>query len=152
MKTVVQRVKTCSVEVEGRIVGRIEKGLLIYLGIGNEDGEREIGFLVNKILNLRIFPDSEGKMNLSVKQIAGEILVVSQFTLFADLSKGRRPSFNNAAQPDLAIPLYEKFIKELEDSGIKVERGIFGALMQVKYCNDGPVTIILDSEEFYPLT
>ena len=152
MKAVIQRVKDCSVEVESRIVGSIKKGLLIYLGIGSKDGEREIGFLVNKIINLRIFPDSEGKMNLSLKQISGEIIVVSQFTLFADLAKGRRPSFNNAAPPDLAIPLYEKFIKELEAYGIRVESGVFGALMQVRYCNDGPVTIILDSEEFYPLT
>ena len=152
MKAVVQRVSGCSVEVENRITGKIDRGLLIYLGIGSKDQEREIDFLINKIINLRIFADEHGKMNLSIRDIKGEILVVSQFTLFADLSKGRRPSFNNAAPPEIAIPLYELLLKRLREQGISVECGIFGASMKVRYCNDGPVTILIDTEDFYPLT
>jgi len=147
MRALIQRIDGASVEVEGDIVGRIEgQGILILLGIAKEDTEHDIDYLIRKILNLRIFNDENEKMNLSIQDIKGEILVVSQFTLYADCRKGNRPSYDKAAGPELANDLYEKFLTELKKSGLKVEKGIFGANMQVKLINSGPVTIMLESK------
>lgn len=147
MRVVIQRVLNASVEVEGTICGKIGQGLLILLGVEQNDTEKEITWLVNKILGLRIFSDAEGKMNHSICDIGGELLVVSQFTLFASTKKGNRPGFTRSAAPTLAIPLYEKFVEKLsESSSKKVETGIFGADMKVSLTNDGPVTIIIDTQ------
>ncbi len=146
MKAVIQRVSEASVTVGERACGSIEKGLLVYLGIGREDGAADISWLAEKITCLRIFEDDFGKMNLSVRDIYGEILVVSQFTLFADARKGRRPSYSEAADPSLANELYEAFKKEIIHHMAKVESGEFGANMDVRYVNNGPVTIILDTK------
>lgn len=148
MRAVLQRVKYAQVEVEGEISGKIDCGLLILLGIESEDSQEDMDWLIRKILNMRIFSDEEGKMNLSVQDIKGEILVVSQFTLHASTKKGNRPSFIKAAKPDFAIPFYEQFIEQTQkDSGLKVAAGIFGADMKVSLLNDGPVTIWLDSKQ-----
>lgn len=147
MKVLLQRVSRASVTVEKQIVGQIGQGLLILLGVGQGDSEVQVKTLVNKIAQLRIFGDEQGKMNRSLLDIHGEVLVVSQFTLYADMSRGRRPSFINAAPPDLAIPLYEQFKTALAAYGLTVASGIFGASMQVELCNEGPVTIWLDSDE-----
>jgi len=147
LKAVVQRVKKASVIIEGKIFGTIEKGFAILLGISETDTEEDVKYLSEKIANLRIFEDSQGKMNLSCLDIKGDFLVVSQFTLIADCRKGRRPSFIEAARPEKAIPLYENFISLLRQTGSKVETGEFGASMVVEIHNDGPVTIILDSRE-----
>ncbi|OGL45136.1 MAG: D-tyrosyl-tRNA(Tyr) deacylase [Candidatus Schekmanbacteria bacterium RBG_16_38_10] len=147
MKAVVQRVKKASVKIEGEIVGTIEKGFAILLGISETDTEEDGKYLSEKIANLRIFEDSQGKMNLSCLDINGDFLVVSQFTLIADCRRGRRPSFVEAARPEKAISLYENFISILKQTGLKVETGKFGASMVVEIHNDGPVTIILDSRE-----
>ena len=147
MKAVVQRVKKASVIIKGKILGTIEKGFAILLGISETDTEEDVKYLSEKIANLRIFEDSQGKMNLSCLDIKGDFLVVSQFTLIADCRKGRRPSFIEAARPEKAIPLYENFISLLRQTGSKVETGEFGASMVVEIHNDGPVTIILDSRE-----
>ncbi|MBO5478966.1 MAG: D-tyrosyl-tRNA(Tyr) deacylase [Clostridia bacterium] len=144
MKTVIQRVTSANVAVNNKIVGKIEKGLVILLGISDEDTEETISKIVKKIVNLRIFSDENDKMNLSVKDITGKILVISQFTLYADCRKGNRPSFTNAGKPEHANKLYEYFIKEVEKQEIGVEHGIFGADMKVTLTNDGPVTIILE--------
>ncbi len=146
MKAVIQRVKHCSVTIEGRSVGRIEKGLLVLLGIGPEDKRQEADFLLSKIINLRIFEDPAGKMNLSLLDTGGGLLVVSQFTLMADCRKGRRPSFVQAARPEHAEPLYEYFVGQARRYVSKVATGVFGAHMLVDIANDGPVTIILDSQ------
>lgn len=147
MKVVIQRVKECSVTIEGKVKSKIGHGLLILLGIEGEDTEEDISWLCKKISNLRIFGDSEGKMNLSVMDIKGELLVVSQFTLHASTKKGNRPSYIRAAKPDFAIPMYEKFTQELSlVSYTKVQTGEFGADMKVALLNDGPVTIIIDSK------
>ncbi len=147
MRVVIQRVSEASVKVDGVIVGEIQKGLFILLGIEELDSEEDIDWLVGKIINLRIFSDAEDKMNLSVKEISGNILVVSQFTLHASTKKGNRPSFIKAAKPDVANQLYEVFLKRLEqEASNKVEKGIFGADMKVSLINDGPVTIIMDSK------
>lgn len=148
MKAVIQRVKDCSVISNGKNTGNIAKGILIYLGIGRDDSKKEADLLCNKIINLRIFPDHEDKMNLSLLDIKGEILLISQFTLYADSGKGRRPSYHKAAPPETAVPLYEYFISALKKAGITPQCGIFGAHMEVSYCNDGPVTIIIDTSEF----
>lgn len=142
MRAVVQRVKRAKVMINDKIVGKIDEGLLILLGVTHEDTEENVDYLVRKILNLRIFKDENDKMNLSVKDIKGEILVVSQFTLYADTSKGNRPSFTNAAKPEIANKLYEYF-KEKCAEEIKVQSGEFGANMQVELINDGPVTIVI---------
>lgn len=146
MKVLLQRVSRASVTVEKQIVGQIGQGLLVLLGVGQGDSEVQVKTLVNKIVQLRIFGDEQGKMNRSLLDIHGEVLVVSQFTLYADMSRGRRPSFVDAAPPDLAIPLYEQFKAALAAHGLTVASGIFGASMQVELCNEGPVTIWLDSD------
>lgn len=146
MKIVIQRVTKANVKVEEKIVGEITKGLLLLIGIDEEDEKTDADWLVQKILNLRIFGDEEGKLNLSVTDISGEILCISQFTLIADYKKGNRPSFIKAAKPDKAIPLFEYFKTEIAKSGLKTESGIFGADMKVSLLNDGPVTIVMDSK------
>ena len=147
MRVVLQRVKQSWVKVDGEIVGKIDKGLNILLGIGKGDTDEDIRKLVNKILNLRIFENEEGKFHYSVLDIKGEILVISQFTLYANVKKGRRPSFEEAEGPKRAKELYEKFVEEIKKSGLKVETGVFGAMMDVFIENWGPVTIIIDSNE-----
>ena len=147
MKCVIQRVTSSSVSVDGRIVGEIQKGFLILLGVAEGDTDADAEKLAKKISLMRVFEDSEGKMNLSVQDIGGEILVVSQFTLCADCKKGNRPSFVGAMRPEGATRLYELFMALLKDNGVKkVDHGIFGADMKVSLVNDGPVTIILDTE------
>lgn len=144
MKVVIQRVKEASVKVDKKIVGEIEKGLLILVGFTEGDGKEQIDWMINKITNLRIFDDENGVMNLSVKDIEGSILSVSQFTLYADSRKGKRPSYINALKGESAIKLYELFNEKLRSTNITIEEGIFGEEMQVSLVNDGPVTIILE--------
>ncbi|RST25713.1 D-aminoacyl-tRNA deacylase [Chryseobacterium lacus] len=146
MKVVIQRVSEASVTVGGQIVGAISNGLLLLIGIDEQDDESDADWLVQKILNLRIFSDVEGKMNLSVQDIQGEILCISQFTLIAEYKKGNRPGFSKAAKPEQAIPLFEYFKNEISKSGLKTESGIFGADMKVSLLNNGPVTIVMDSK------
>jgi D-tyrosyl-tRNA(Tyr) deacylase len=145
MKAVIQRVSESHVKVDGKIVGEIGKGLMLLVGIDENDTETDADWLVQKILNLRIFGDEDGKLNLSVQDVSGEILCISQFTLIADYKKGNRPSFIKAAKPDKAIPLFDYFKQEISKSGLKTESGIFGADMKVSLINDGPVTIVMDS-------
>ena len=145
MKAVIQRVGGARVEVGGETVGKIGKGILVLLGVEKGDGERDAQWLAEKIVALRIFEDQAGKMNLSVNDIKGELLVVSQFTLAGNCAKGRRPSFDSAAPPEEANRLYEYFVERLRMIGLKVETGIFQAMMQVSLTNDGPVTFILES-------
>lgn len=147
MKAVIQRVKKASVTVEGSVIGAIQEGLLVLLGISKEDTKEEVKKFVNKILGLRIFADENGKTNLSLQDIKGELLVVSQFTLYADCKKGRRPSFVNAGDPEVANELYEFFIALAKEKVEKVEHGSFGADMKVELLNDGPFTIVLDSRD-----
>lgn len=147
MRALLQRVSQASVTVEGQIVGQIGWGLLILLGIGHEDSEAKVKALADKIVNLRIFGDDEGKMNRSLLDISGAVLIVSQFTLYADTRRGRRPSFVNAASPDIAELLVGCFKDAIASYGLTVSSGIFGASMHVELCNEGPVTIWLDSEE-----
>jgi len=144
MKIVVQRVKNASVEVEGKTVGKIEKGFLVLLGVTHDDTKEQADYLVKKLCNLRVFEDENEKMNLALKDVGGELLIISQFTLYADCSQGNRPSFITAARPEVAEPLYEYFCEECKKNGIKVEKGIFGADMKVNLLNDGPVTIIIE--------
>ena len=146
MKIVVQRVSQASVKVSGEIVGEISQGLLLLVGIEENDEKEDAEWLSKKILDLRIFSDEDGKMNRSVKDIYGEILCVSQFTLIADYKKGNRPSFIKAAKPEKAVPLFEYFKGLIKSSGLKTESGIFGADMKVSLLNDGPVTIVMDSK------
>lgn len=147
MRAVIQRVSEASVVIDGKVEGEISSGLLVLLGIEAEDSETDIEWLVSKILQMRIFSDAEGKMNESLLDQTGEILVISQFTLHASTKKGNRPSFIKAARPEIAIPLYEAFLKRLEiQIPGKVQKGIFGADMKVKLINDGPVTITIDSK------
>lgn len=147
MRVVIQRVKNASVTVEGQIIGSIFKGLLVLVGIENTDTKEDIEWLSGKIVGLRVFDDENGVMNLSVKEIAGEILLVSQFTLHASTKKGNRPSYIMAAKPAVAIPLYQHFIEQLSlDMGHRIQTGKFGADMQVALLNDGPVTLLIDSK------
>lgn len=147
MRAVVQRVSSASVTVAGKVVGQIERGLLVLLGVSHDDSQEDARWLAQKIVNLRIFTDDDGKMNLSLRDVAGRVLVVSQFTLYADNKKGNRPSFIRSAGPEKAVPMYEYFLKMLaENLGFFPETGIFGAMMDVALNNSGPVTIILDSK------
>lgn len=144
MKIVVQRVKEAEVKVEGKIVGKIGKGFLVLLGVTHDDTKEQADYLVKKLCKLRVFTDENDKMNLGLKDIQGELLIVSQFTLYADCSQGNRPSFIEAAKPDQANELYEYFCSECEKNDIHVEKGVFGADMKVSLLNDGPVTIIIE--------
>lgn len=144
MKLVIQRVKNASVEVDKKVVGKIEKGFLVLIGIRVGDTKQQADYLVKKVCNLRVFEDESGKMNLSLKDVAGKLLIVSQFTLYGNCNDGNRPSFIEAARPDEAIPLYEYFCDECVKNGIEVQKGIFGADMKVQVLNDGPVTIVME--------
>ncbi len=146
MRTVIQRVSEASVTIDNTVVDQIKSGLLILVGIEDADTEEDISWLVGKIINLRIFNDADGVMNLSVKEISGELLVISQFTLHASTKKGNRPSYIRAARPEKAIPMYEKFIASFEKEDLIVKTGKFGADMKIALINDGPVTIIIDSK------
>ena len=145
MRVVIQRVSEAHVKVDGKIVGEINKGYMLLIGIDESDEKPDADWLVQKILNLRVFGDENDKLNLSIPDINGEILCISQFTLIADYKKGNRPSFIKAAKPDKAIPLFEYFKEQISKSGLKTESGIFGADMKVSLVNDGPVTILMDS-------
>lgn len=147
MKAVIQRAKNASVTVDGNEIGSIDNGFVVLLGVTHEDTDEDIEYLVNKIINLRVFEDDNGKMNLSLLDTNGQILSISQFTLYADTRKGRRPSFVHAAKPDQANELYEQFNEALRKENIHVETGEFGAMMDVSLINAGPVTIIIDSKE-----
>ena len=144
MRLLVQRVSKASVKVDNKIIGKIDKGFLVFLGITHEDNEKTADYLVKKLLNLRVFKDENEKMNLSVKDIKGELLIISQFTLYANTKEGNRPSFIDAAKPDYANNLYEYFIKKCKAEEINVQTGKFGADMKVELINDGPVTIMLE--------
>ena len=146
IRVVVQRVKHASVTINGTVNGKINNGFLVLLGIQSTDSEQDVDYLVKKVTNLRIFSDENDKMNLSLKDVNGELLIVSQFTLYANCKEGNRPSFVEAAKPDVAIPLYEYFVSECKKIIPVVETGIFGADMKVDLLNDGPVTIIMDSK------
>ncbi|MFQ6944329.1 MAG: D-aminoacyl-tRNA deacylase [Clostridia bacterium] len=146
MRVVVQRVKHASVTINGTVNGKINNGFLVLLGIQSTDSEQDVDYLVKKVTNLRIFSDENDKMNLSLKDVNGELLIVSQFTLYANCREGNRPSFVEAAKPDIAIPLYEYFVSECKKIIPVVETGIFGSDMKVDLLNDGPVTIIMDSK------
>ena len=145
MRAVIQRVKKSSVKTGDEIVGQIGRGLLVLLGVDKTDSDRDADYLANKIVNLRIFEDEAGKMNRSLLEFGGELLAVSQFTLLADCSKGRRPSFIAAAEPDKAVALYEKFVAAVRQRGVTVQTGRFRAMMEVALINDGPVTVIIES-------
>ncbi|KAF0197474.1 MAG: D-tyrosyl-tRNA(Tyr) deacylase [Bacillota bacterium] len=149
MRAVVQRVSRAQVTVEDQVVGKISHGFLVLLGVDVHDTEHDAEYIAEKISGLRVFADVEDKMNLSLADVAGSVLVVSQFTLHGDCRRGRRPSYSDAARPELAIPLYDKFVSELRDRGHTVETGIFGAMMQVELVNDGPVTLLLDSNKLF---
>ncbi|WP_312207532.1 D-aminoacyl-tRNA deacylase [Epilithonimonas hominis] len=146
MRVVIQRVSEASVKVDNQIVGEIGKGLMLLIGVDESDENTDADWLVKKIIDVRVFSDDEGKMNHSVKDINGEILCISQFTLISDYKKGNRPSYIKAARPEKAIPLFEYFKDEMKKSGLKTESGIFGADMKVSLINDGPVTLVFDSK------
>ncbi len=146
MRAVVQRVQSAEVLVEGRLSGKIGNGLLVFIGVGKGDGEEDISYMTSKLPELRIFEDASGKFNLSLKEIGGEMLIVSQFTLYGDCRKGRRPSFTEAEEPIMAKSLYDRFVSKLEELGIAVQTGEFQAKMHVHLINDGPVTLLLDSK------
>lgn len=149
MRAVVQKVSKSKVTVDENVTGQIEKGLLVLLGVTHEDTSKDVDYMVDKITNLRIFEDENEKMNLSLKDVGGEILAVSQFTLYGDCRRGRRPSFTDAAKGDIANPLYEEFVKKVREQGINVGTGVFGAHMMVELTNDGPVTILLESNKAF---
>lgn len=146
MKVVVQRAKEANVTVEGEVVGEISKGFMLLVGVTHEDEMKDADYLADKIVNLRVFEDETGKMNHSLLDIEGEILSVSQFTLYGDCRKGRRPNFMGAAKPDKALTLYNYFNEQLEKKGVRVQTGSFGAMMDVSFTNDGPVTLIIESK------
>lgn len=147
MRAVIQRVNSGSVNVDGDIVGSIGKGFVVLLGVNEKDSAEDVAYMTDKIVNLRIFEDEDEKMNLSLQDIKGELLVVSQFTLYGDCRKGRRPNFMSAARPELAEELYNEFVRKCREMGVKTETGIFQAYMKVNIENDGPVTVIVDSEK-----
>ncbi|TCO79841.1 D-aminoacyl-tRNA deacylase [Marinisporobacter balticus] len=147
MRAVIQRVSCASVMVDGSILGEIDKGFLVLLGVEEDDEEKDLEYMAEKIVNLRIFEDEFEKMNLSILDIRGDMLIVSQFTLLGDCRKGRRPNFMNAAKPEKANDLYMKFVEKCKTYGIKVETGVFRAHMEVSLCNDGPVTMLMDSKK-----
>ncbi|QTL98009.1 D-tyrosyl-tRNA(Tyr) deacylase [Iocasia frigidifontis] len=147
MRAVIQRVKEAKVSVDNTIIGKINTGLLVFLGVGEGDNKEDVDYLVKKIINLRVFEDVDGKMNLSAKDTNKELLVVSQFTLYGDCRQGRRPSFFTAASPKQAKKLYEYFVLRVQETGLKVESGQFQAMMDVALVNDGPVTLLLDSNK-----
>ena len=147
MRAVVQRVEEASVSVDERVVGEIGAGLLVLLGVSKSDRESDADYLIDKIIGLRIFEDEQGKMNRSVAEVSGAILMVSQFTLYGDVRRGKRPSFDEAARPEEARLLYEYAVKKIRDAGLRCETGEFQAIMKVSLVNDGPVTILLDSEK-----
>ena len=147
MKLVIQRVSNAKVDVDGNTVGKIDKGFLVLLGVTDTDTTKTADYLIKKLCNLRIFEDENEKMNLSLKDVGGELLIVSQFTLYADCSEGNRPSFINAAKPDIASKLYEYFCAGCKNNGFNVQKGIFGADMKVSLLNDGPVTIIMEKDD-----
>jgi D-tyrosyl-tRNA(Tyr) deacylase len=149
MRAVVQRVSRAEVRIEGRTVGRIGAGLVVLVGIAREDTPEAGQWLAEKIVNLRVFDDGEGRMNRSLLEAGGAVLCVSQFTLYGDCRKGRRPSYDRAASPDAAVALYESFVASLRALGVKVETGEFRAMMDVELVNDGPVTLLLDSEKLF---
>ena len=149
MRAVVQRVSSSRVTVDDRVTGEINEGLLVLLGVTHEDTSKDVDYMIDKVLNLRIFEDENEKMNLSLKDVEGELLVVSQFTLYGDCRKGRRPSFSTAARPELATKLYEEFIEKSRKEGIVTQTGQFGAHMMVDLTNDGPVTILLESNRTF---
>lgn len=145
MKLVIQKVSQASVAIGNKIVGKINKGLMVLVGVTHGDSEKDIDYLVNKLVNLRLFPSENSYFDQSLAEAQGEILVVSQFTLYASTKKGRRPDFTASAKPDFAEPLYKKFVQKLVEAGLPVKTGVFGANMQINLVNDGPVTLILDS-------
>lgn len=147
MRVVIQRVSHASVTIDGKVNGKINSGFLVLLGILSTDCKQDVDYLVKKVCNLRVFTDENGKMNLSLNDVGGELLVISQFTLYGDCSHGNRPSFIEAAKPDVAVPLYEYFVAECKKNIPVVETGVFGADMKVELLNDGPVTIIIDSKK-----
>jgi D-tyrosyl-tRNA(Tyr) deacylase len=149
MRVVIQRVAKASVEVDGRVISQIGKGLLVYLSVGRGDADADSEFMADKLINLRIFSDELGKMNRSIQDAKGEILLVSNFTLHGDCRKGRRPGFDGACEPMIAERLYEKTVQLIAEKGIKVSKGVFGAYMQVSSVNDGPVTVLLDSSRLF---
>ena len=149
MRAVVQRVASSRVTVDERVTGEVKKGLLVLLGVTHDDTSKDVDYMVDKVTNLRIFEDENDKMNLSLKDIGGEVMAVSQFTLYGDARKGRRPSFSDAARPDVANPLYEEFVEKLRAQGITVGTGVFGAHMMVELTNDGPVTILLETKKAF---
>lgn len=149
MRGVVQRVIEAQVDVNGETIGKIGRGILLFLGVGEGDELKDVDYLVEKIIGLRIFEDENNKMNLSLEDISGELLVISQFTLYGDVRKGKRPSFTESASPDMAEKLYLDFIEKSIKKGIKTEKGVFGADMKVGLINDGPVTILLDSKKLF---
>lgn len=144
MRVLLQRVSRAEVRVEGRVTGAIGRGFLLLVGLTHADGEAQLAWMADKVTGLRLFGDAEGKMNLGLEDVGGSLLVVSQFTLYGDAQKGRRPSFIDAARPELAIPLYERFVAMLRERGVRVETGEFGAMMDVELVNDGPVTLWLE--------
>ena len=149
MRAVIQRVTSASVEIDNKTVGSINKGLMVLLGVGKSDTEADMKYIADKMLGLRIFEDENEKMNLDVKDVGGELLIVSQFTLYGDCRKGRRPSFDPAMPPKEANELYERFVEYVKQSGLKVQTGEFGADMKVSLVNDGPVTLCLDSTKLF---
>lgn len=147
MRAVVQKVSSSKVTVDEEVIGQINQGLMVLLGVTHDDTSKDVDYMVDKVTNLRIFEDTEGKMNLSLKDVEGEVLAVSQFTLYGDARRGRRPSFSDAARPEVANPLYEEFVEKVKNQGINVGTGKFGAHMMVDLINDGPVTILLESRK-----